>query len=1252
MTPQAYPEKSSTKISTKGKNILILLSIIQIFLLANFCVAQSYQINETDKIFNLEINEISKKLMKSGLNLLIGFLSIKQIGFVSAVELNCCLETTEGATCQNIISTETDNCVDGKLLARKCELTDQCKTGCCYDSTEGLCSSSPQKSCEDDYGTWSADATCSSDANCVKGCCVIGRELQFITSARCTKLSAHRGVTKDFRSSVITEPECLSLPIEDKDGACVFSDGTCRRKLSSQCSNVSMSHYPRYLCSNSNLERYGVDCAQQSSVGCVTGKDEIYWFDSCGNRENIYEGNSAAGKTSSYNNGQILSKGESCIVNLLDPTSVETCGNCDRFTSSKCVATTEDPQIDYKGFVCQSLNCTDINGNIRQNGETWCGYDNKIWNETNNLAYSSDSVGSSHWKMWCDEGTIKSKNCGDYRNFICAEKVISELGFDYSIGECVMNQANQCILYNNNGEDVTTQCNANPQCRIQGVDVGPKFKFSMCVPKYPRGHNFNMTVDTTSCGAATVTCPVVYEKNWLGEKECDTNCRCRNSEFAQEMNDLCISLGDCGSYINWVGNGSNNVAISGHRSPSPIPWESYNDSIIHAYGEYAKDFGNDTQSGIEKKIGDIVEYLGLNEEFTKLKDASGGFATIWGINKGLIAAETTIGPWKGSMASWNFMSGFATYAGFIIAGMAIGDFLARDAGVSPEIAQVYVLAGGIGGAAAASFIVHGATTGGWIGVIVAVVVIAWLKIFGVGELSTENIAFTCQPWQPPTHGNDCDKCDDDPLKPCTRYRCESLGQNCDIINFGLVEHPECVEININDLTTPLINPTNNISLGYEFYETVQDTSTNIIVNGTTASDNESQCVKPFDKVRFMLETDEYAQCRWSLIPDSYLNMTPAAEQTLYTLNHTFEFTFPSISSLEHLYGIQGNITKELYGNLSMYVKCKDKNNGNTNVNPFAVNFCVRSGPDMTAVSYNAFEPANNERLIWNETNKNITMWINKPAECKWDTLAHRRYNDMANTMACTTDQLIPVGINGWNCTTTLTGLTGPENTTYFKCKNNPWQTNESLRFANSQDYPYVLKTSISELKIHSKEPSTNIFVGSGGSDYPITLEIVTSGGAEGNGLAICKYKYNWGTSSDNNWYNFAIASTNTHQKTLNLESRNYDIPIKCTDLIGNLVEGNITFNLTVDNLAPEIATIYRSGSSLEITTYELSRCYYNTESATCDVPLKDSTNKMETGIDAQVIHNVDWDDTKTYHIQCVDTRNNLGTCMSISPSTF
>jgi hypothetical protein len=180
-------------------------------------------------------------------------------------------------------------------LPTKCENTAECLTGCCYDGEEGLCSTKSTKySCESKGGTWEDEENCLV-SECEKGCCVLGANVEYTTERRCELLSVFNGYEKNFKDS-LNELECIAIESFQETGACILTGNSCIRTTRTDCIEKAGTFYRNYLCSNSELN---TSCKKQSSVGCNEGNEEIYWFDSCGNKENIY----SSDKDASWNNG-------------------------------------------------------------------------------------------------------------------------------------------------------------------------------------------------------------------------------------------------------------------------------------------------------------------------------------------------------------------------------------------------------------------------------------------------------------------------------------------------------------------------------------------------------------------------------------------------------------------------------------------------------------------------------------------------------------------------------------------------------------------------------------------------------------------------------------------------------------------------------------------------------------------------------------------------------------------------------------
>src|SRR3989344_2931995 len=69
------------------------------------------------------------------------------------------------------------------------------------------------------------------------------------------------------------------------------------------------------------------------------------------------------------------------------------------------------------------------------------------------------------------------------------------------------------------------------------------------------------------------------------------------------------------------------------------------------------------------------------------------------------------------------------------------------------------------------------------GLVVAVVVFVLLY----KKEKKETISFACLPYEPPLGGQKCEECNNDPYRPCSEYRCKSLGQACQLLNVGTKE---------------------------------------------------------------------------------------------------------------------------------------------------------------------------------------------------------------------------------------------------------------------------------------------------------------------------------------------------------------------------------------------------------------------------------------------------------------------------------
>jgi hypothetical protein len=356
----------------------------------------------------------------------------------------CCEKMTEGAFC---INTQQEKCdSEFQIVSTSCESTSFCKLGTCYDSKEGMCLENvPQRVCQSNNGSWS-EKKASELAQCSLGCCILADQAAFVTQTRCKSLSTFYGIGLDFRPSVSSEQACIEIANSQDEGACVFYESsvkTCKFTTRKECGGVSSTvslnaspledtsgkrFYKDVLCSN---EALGTVNARQVKTGCYEGK--VYWFDSEGQRENVYSSNSEK----SWNKGRVADPDEICA----ESSDSKTCGNCDYLLGSRCSDWTSAFSLITKpskvNHYCKTTKCTDRDGKERMNGESWCVYDGKVGD-------GRDVAGSRQFREICVDGKVQVEACEDFRNQICIHSGISTSQGEYSVAACRVNRWQDC----------------------------------------------------------------------------------------------------------------------------------------------------------------------------------------------------------------------------------------------------------------------------------------------------------------------------------------------------------------------------------------------------------------------------------------------------------------------------------------------------------------------------------------------------------------------------------------------------------------------------------------------------------------------------------------------------------------------------------------------------------------------------------------------------------------------------------------
>lgn len=490
------------------------------------------------------------------------------------------------------------------------------------------------------------------------------------------------------------------------------------------------------------------------------------------------------------------------------------------------------------------------------------------------------------------------------------------------------------------------------------------------------------------------------------------------------------------------------------------------------------------------------------------------------------------------------------------------------------------------------------------------------------KTETQIVKFECEPWQAPTGGNDCEKCNEQGILPCSEYQCRSLGQACELANPG-TDEAKCVWVNRNDVTVPIIDPWDDALL--DNYEYIPDGAVSPPDRGVIIKNKDSTtgCVPAFTPLSFGIITDEPAQCKID-----YVNKPKYADMqfyfggsNFYKYNHTQVLSLPSPGALA-----SENLTLQNDGTFQMYVRCEDKN-GNNNPANFVFKFCVEEGPDTTPPLIVTTSLINNMPIAHNQTDVGIDVYVNEPSSCKWSPL-DQNYDNMENTMQCSSSVFEMNAQMLYKCSTTLTGIKNrQDNKFYFRCKDQPLKP-ESDRNVNRESYEFVVKGS-QPLVITKVEPNETIKDST--ETIKATLKAETSAGFE-EGKANCYYSE---TGDNDDYIKFFKTDSNKHEQDLFLPEGEYEYFIKCIDLGGNADLETVSFTIETDVNPPIVTRVYHEETKLKVTTNEKGSCVYSQDSCTF---LFDDGIKM-VSLDEKM-HYTEWRTDTDYYIKCRDEFGN------------
>ncbi len=1133
----------------------------------------------------------------------------------------CCEETNNGAKC---IITFQNECKPNKWHnGTACDSV--CQIGCCIDS-QGMCSKNAINiDCQ--LGTFIAnDLSCEQSTLCKEGCCTIGYQKFWTTNLTC--VDVRHGV---WDGNVPDEVTCIGQAYEQTMGCCKSYAG-CEYITGAECNSKAGGFFTNTKCYQNvpGCEH----CIGENIPKCIEGFPDLYRTDKC---DNVYSDEVK----------------DSCAPGFCNPET----NQCE---SGTCTGVYDN--WDGSGFT----DLPSFHNKDRENGESWCVYD-----RPDLIGKGTDPVGSRHWRRYCLYGKEYSEPCADYRQQICSEtlinkntkEVVENLDFTkrysgnyVSISSCIANNWKTCILTQSQEECeeyptcfwVTDLCPNKDDCENEkwagikedslaiietdDLDIGNVYAPARCLPKTPPGFDEGFgemnNKDTLCETLAGYSC--VVEDRLLGG---DTNGECDNNEWLYTMAKRCRAVGDCGAWINYLdAPGHDTFTIGGIAIAEINPEKDANDNVIGKEIErwisvYRDSVGVPSGAPSIGWLGAPLSGFLVYLVWPTLPWTFLGSIPVLG---GILSAEASTGlvwswgnllhwgSWAGGEAGW----GAAILNPFTIAG-AILLIVAHFMPMGPGRALMESIGAGLGvGGIAAGLGIGAAPV---IGIIAG---IGWALFFAVWDV--DHMVVQCMPYMPPVGGDDCDVCGADSERPCSKYRCESLGSAC-IWNGTTADGIPCEQgtdcgvchAEINDGIPPLIT---RVNVDSEFRASPEQPGmppTTIII-----SKSDGQPIDPWTTLPIELEFNERAVCKWHTSPTLNFDEMPP----LWFGSNSWKMSQAEALQIGQL--IQGHNT------IQIYLRCADVYM-NANTAEYTIQFTVTT-TDLTPPIVLGTDRDYHPYFGHSVTELPLSIYVNEMASCRWSK-QDQAYELMSGEQ-CETEPIV----SGFECNTNLTGLV-PDIPNYFYIRCNDTSGN-----INQQSYELMLHPT-PPLLITSIDPADGSTI-KGCEVSGVELEAMTNGGAD-NGIATC-YWSNADIGIEQGMTKFTETNDVVHRT--NLSAISQTVYIKCHDSVLNIADNRTSFSVISDIYAPKITRIYKSGGSLFIRTDEDATCSYHYSAGRkipgCDFAANDTlyARLFSTG---GTEHSTEWDETgEPWYVKCYDECMNGWQksldCTVIYPSDF
>lgn len=934
-----------------------------------------------------------------------------------------------------------------------------------------------------------------------------------------------------------------------------------------------------------------------------------------------------------------------------DVYAVDSCGNPDEKKQTCNYDEGKICEVDKtKNAVCRDLNCKDKFGNFRKNGETWCiGLDGEVLLEDVRDAVFkkphekepqfNDAVGSDFFRQECINGEIITDPCGGHRNEIC----VPPKGNNQA--QCIQNEAYDCLMANSineqTGKNEIGSCNPEfcYESRLDDcVSFGSDGHDMVCGKDRSNWRDYAGNNGLSTDGVAEVTSPLLGELDLV----------------------MCLPKITLGSDIG--GSRSYKQGDQGDCSLGDFEGATWldHDKSVNAWRVKENDKGGEVDySSDPKKYGNAGLISLIEDSWKYSSKENGGYTMCYTKTNPLLSIDSECYylyyTGNGSNCWCSHNDGYLT-------NKRVVDKLISDGSIPDP--KLYELLNartiGLGDCAGSSNFLD--KKGSFENEISAV---ATRGTSGRSDHMLFSVSYTSNAFSPPSSG-DCSLCGKDNL-PCTEYRCQAIGKNCEYIEpRDGMEKAYCVSS--SDSAPPQISH----------------------------SIDPKSPIPPFSSVQININTNEASYCRFSLgeAGNSFDGMRYDVDKT-YNTKHSMVLHVPGKATIDDSdlteYSL---ITRD--GKYDLFVRCQDVA-GNTNLAAYKISFEVMQTPDEVPPAILNITPKSGSPIKYNTTEKEISIKLNEPAECRWD-FEDKNYDDMGiiiteidesyedgdydddinyaeyeedfdyedeeieesgiytfnqNQFLCDTEVTDNNILNGYYCTGILTNITtniSKVTDYYIRCKDQPWLEGEEdsyyHRNANTVGTKYTLRNS-EPLEITELTPSGEIILAPDTTNFTITVK--TKGGGY-NGQANCSWRLKYGETTTV-FYPFENTNSNIHkQAVLDKSDGDYDIEVKCIDEAGNTANKSSLLKLRYDRTSPEITRIYNNRGNVKVVTNEPAICkFVNILDFAFGCAFSVTDNKSQSMSSNKLEHTMKLVKGLTYYIKCKDYYENQDSiCTTIS----